>query len=488
VVSGFDRAEAARFLPQATPEECEAFARRQVRARYRLKALHTFHKRNPCRMARIHLLTASAVVIGRFCGFSPSFDAIGEALMPADDEGAPRTAAWRDYEAACESGRPFEVRDEHWMIAHVEDMEAVKRSGLDRAFHEESEARRDDPTWRLLSQHMEMTLGARLIDRSALRGAIAYETAMAQGMATAISRLVRAGSRLLRRYAWDAAKAIALPRREPSRELFTYRKTAFLLALYSCSAFSASAVYRRGLRLRDRGRAAEHDAWPLLAEVLGARVAEVSPAIARFYENPSRFAVRAKLELRTLPAKLWSCAATLLIGQGLYETPEGEIDARFRVYRRADGSMHFVRELYLGDTLRVFDSDFVVRRTKSGPRLFEVFADHGIEVEMRVEPLPERGLVIRGEHVRLRGFPLPTFGIVVEFQSRADGDGRLFIDGRLLMRPRTGFGRFVARTLLRRPEELGAIHYEAEALEARPLPSQLFAAPGAGLAKKSRFA
>ncbi len=74
------------------------------------------------------------------------------------------------------------------------------------------------------------------------------------------------------------------------------------------------------MRLRDRGLTAEGDAWPILSEVLGDRVAEVKPAIVRFYENPSRFAVRAKLELKTIPARFWSCAATLLIGQGLYET------------------------------------------------------------------------------------------------------------------------------------------------------------------------
>ncbi len=487
VLSELDRKEALRYLPTATQEAREAFGHRQLRARRRCAALVAFYRRNPCRMARIHLLTASAVTLGRFCGFSASFDAIGAALMPVDEDGRARTAAWRAYEEACESRRPWVMRDELWMIAHVEDMEAVQREGLDRAFYRESDSRSDDPTWHLLRQHMEMTLGARLLDRSALQGAVPYETAMAQGMATAISRIVRGGSRLVHRYAYEAARALVLPCREPPRGLPSYRRNALWLALHSCTAWTASAVYRRGIRLRDRGLVAEDDAWPLLSEVLGSRVNEVNPAIVRFYENPSRFAVRARLELKTLPARLWSCAATLLIGQGLYETPDGEIDARFRIYRRGDGSMHFVRELYLTEKLRVFDSDFVVRRTRSGPRLFEVFVDHGIEVEMAVEPLPDGGLVIRGERVRVRGLPLPTFGLVVEFRSRVEKEERVAIDGALLMRPRSRIGRFVALTLLRRPEELAAIRYKVEPLDARPLPSQLLAAPGAGLEKNSRL-
>ncbi len=459
VLDAFDRADARRYLPHASPETLEAFATRQLGARRRLAALVAFYRRNPCRMARIHLLTAAAVTLGRFCGFSPAFDAIGEALMPVGAEDTPRSVGWQAYEEACRALRPFEVRDELWMIAHVRDMEAVKREGTDQAFYFEYEAHRDDPTWRLLKQHMEMTLGARLLDRSALQGAIAYETAMAQGIATALSRIVRAGSRLLHRYAAEAVKALLLPSREPPREIPSYRKTALLLAFYACSAFSASTVYRRGVRLRDRGLVADDDAWPLLSEVLGDRVGEVDPAIVRFYGNPSRFPVRARLELHTLPARFWSRAATFLVGQGLYETPEGEIDARFRVYRRGDGSMHFVRELYLGEQLRVFDSDFVIRKLDGRPRLVEVFVDNGVEVEMAVEPLPGGGLVIRGERVRVRGVPVPRFGIVVEFRSRVEDQHYLTIDGALLMRPTSRWGRFLAHSVLRRPEELGAIHY-----------------------------
>ena len=50
--------------------------------------------------------------------------------------------------------------------------------------------------------------------------------------------------------------------------------------------------------------------------------------------------------------------------------------------------MHFVRELYCNGKYRVFDADFVVRKGK----LYEVFTDLNVAIEMIVEPLDGDGL------------------------------------------------------------------------------------------------
>jgi len=132
-----------------------------------------------------------------------------------------------------------------------------------------------------------------------------------------------------------------------------------------------TACLSRGLRARERGRRAEGDAWPLLAQVLGNQVTRSIRSSCVLLES-FRFSVRASLELHTLPARFWSRMTTFLIGQGLYES-DGEFEARFRVFQRSDGSMHFCRELDAGGVLRVFDSDFVVRSHRGRPTLFEVF-------------------------------------------------------------------------------------------------------------------
>jgi hypothetical protein len=463
-----DRTEALKYLPDGGPAGHDAFARRQLRARRRLTLLLEFYRANPCRMSRTHNLAACAITLGRFGGFSPAFDAIGEALMPVDHQGRPRGEAWCRYAEACAAGRPWAVREEMWLTAYMSDLDKVCSSGMDANFYAEADKHASDPIWRLLRRHMEVTVGARVIDSSALAGAVAFETAMAQTMTRGVGRLVTAGWSLLAYYAAETIRALLTPAREPVRHVVGYRRCALELLRHTATAWTASGVYRRGIRQRDRGRGASGEGWPLLERVLGDRVREVHPLVVRFYANPAPFDVKASLELNTIPAKFWSRLATLFVGQGLYESDLAEIDAKFRVFRRADGSMHFVRELYCEGAFRVFDSDFIVRETARGPKLFEVFADLGVDVEMDVKPLPDGGLSIRGSRIYYRNVLVPSFGLRVEFVSRVvrsdQGVEALQIDGSLLMQPRTAWGRVLAYRILRRPERLGRIHYFARPL------------------------
>lgn len=470
-----DLKEARGYLPQASDEELCAFARRQLRARRRLFLLLDFYRQHPCRLTRLHLLAACAIALGRFAGFSKSFDELGDAFMPVDDDGQRRTQEWKLYAEACASRRPLEVRDELWIAAHMKDLETVRNGRLDEAFDEEMRDHEDEPTWLLLKQHMEVTVGARLMDHAALNGMLAYETAFGESLAVTVRRLFTTGWRLLGRYAFETVRALFRFERHGRKEFVSHRRAALELLRYSLSSWSASRVFRRGVRERERGSLQSEDGWALLEEVLGERVNEVHPLIVDFYTNPSRYEVKATLELKTLPAKLWSRLGTLLVGQGLYESDGQEIDARFRVFRRKDGSMHFIRELYCGDAMRVFDSDFIVRQMNGKARLFEVFVDLKVDVEMKVTPMKEGGLSIRCLNFYLRGVRLPATGLQAEFQSRVIENGepgnakQLHIDGHLTMQPRTRLGKFFAYKILRRPEQLACIHYVATPMQQAPI-------------------
>lgn len=133
-----------------------------------------------------------------------------------------------------------------------------------------------------------------------------------------------------------------------------------------------------------------------------------------------------------------------------------EIPTRFRIFERADGSMHFVRELYCNGKYRIFDSDFVVENGK----LYEVFTDMKASVEMQVEATRDGGLLIQSRNFLFHGKRMPSIGLNVEFKSRVENE-TLFIDGQLLMKPKTKAGEFFARKILRRPKNLGSIHYVA---------------------------
>lgn len=464
-----DLQDTRRFLLGASDTAKSEFALRQLHARRRATDLLKFYRQFPCHMSRLHLLTACAVSLGRLCGYSEEFDEMGEHFMPVTHEGAARTPEWEAYIQSCKAGRPAATRDELWIAAHMNDMRIVQTKGLEQRFYEKSSEHSRDPMWAMVQRHMEVTLGSRLMDAAALSGNVAFETAIADSLGLGFRRLFSRGWDLLRYFARETAHAIFVLEHGPRRRLASYRATAFGLLKNTVLCSAAYRTYRRGVKAANRGIERSDASWPLLQEALGSRISQVHPLIVAFYSNPSRFHARVSVHFATLPARLGSMAATLMLGQGLYEAHLDDIETRFRAFRRTDGSLHFVRELYCKDNLRGFDSDFVIRTLDGSPRLFEVFDDLKISVPMKLEPSPDGGLLISGDDIFYRGVRLPSLGLNVEFRSsvvEGDGPAQIRIEGKLLVRPRSGLSRFFVRRLLRRPEELGGIIYLV-----RPLPA-----------------
>ena len=444
------------------PGERHAFAARQLSARRRLYLLRSFYGTCRSRMARMHLLTSAAVVLGRFCGFSATFDAIGDALMPVTDAGAPRTPAWSHYRAACDARKPRGLRDELWVAAHVEDMERVRAEGLDRAFYDEAALHAGNPTYRLMRQHLQMTLDTRLIDHAALAGAVPYEATDL----SPLKRLARGARLLLSAYAAETKHALLRPMVPYRPGASGDREAAFTLLASSVAAWGAGRIYRRGVRLARRGMpAVESDASPLLATVLGARANGVAPLVLELHSNPGRFRMTATLEHDTRAGRFWSWVVTKLVGQPLYEAKAPEMDGQCRLFGRDDGSMRLVRELRAGDAVRFFEADLVLRGDADRPRLVAVFPDEGVEVDLEVEPAGRTGLLVRSRRVLVRGQRLAVVPIAVELRTRraVDASGRagLEIEERLLLQPTTFWGRWLVHGILRRPEELRLIRYHA---------------------------
>jgi hypothetical protein len=464
-----DLQDTRRFLLGASDVAKTEFALRQLHARRRTTQLLRFYRSFPCGMARLHLLTSCAVTLGRLCGYSKEFDEMGEYFMPVSREGIIRTREWDAYLQSCTAGHPAAVRNELWIAAHMNDMNMVQRDGLDKKFYEKSAEHSRDPMWKMVQRHMEVTLGSRLMDSEALSGEVAVETAIAHSLVVGFRRLFSHGWDLLRYFAKETAFAILSPGNGPKRELASYRKTALALLKNTILCSAAYRTYRRGVKARDRGTERSDAHWPLLQETLGAQIDQVHPLIVQFYSNPARFHARVSVHFSTLPARLGSMAATLLLGQGLYEAHLSDIETRFRAFRRDDGSLHFVRELYCQGKLRSFDSDFIIRPLDGSPRLFEVFGDLNVSIPMQMEPATDGGLLIHGEEIFYRGVRLPAMGFHVQFSScvvEHEGQPELRIEGKLKMQPRSVLGKFMVRTLLRRPEELGGITYVVRALSA----------------------
>jgi hypothetical protein len=464
-------ADARAHLGEGSDDEVAAFARRQGAAMARYAALEKFYAANSCRMAVLHSLGGGVAVLSRFPGASAAFERIGALLQPIDAEGRPRDARWKVYARACELGRALEVRDELWIAAHVVDLQQVRREGLEAAFEREAARHPERPVWRLMKNHFAFTLGTRQSDESAAAGAIALETAMSNAIGSSVSRMLRDGG-------WTFARTLVLGLvaffswAEVRPGAPSYRRIALAVLRHAVSALAIVGVWRKGLREAGRGESGAAAQWPILAQTLGDRVGEVHPLVVGFYNNPARYDVRCTLDLYTAPARFWSWMLTMVAGQGLYEAGTRTYEARIRTYRRADGSMHFVREIDTGRALRVFDSDFLVREHRGVPTLFERFAEANLEYELTVTPLgPGLGVSIRGRNLYWRGLHLPTIGLEVEFRSSVEETPEgavLRLEGLLAQRPRTAFGRFLAYRVLRRPELLGCIRYVAVPRAAAP--------------------
>jgi hypothetical protein len=457
-----DLRETERFLLGTSDQAKVDFAQRQLDARRRTTQLLRFYRRFPCRMSRVHLLTSCAVTLGRLCGYSEEFGEMGELFMPVTPQGVPKTREWQVYVEACSLGRPLPVRDELWIAAHMTDMQRVQSDGLDRSFYKTAAEHSRDPMWNMLRRHMEVTLGSRLMDHAALSGDVPFETAIAHSFALGLKQLFSQGWDLLRYFAKETARAILIPARRPKRDLISYRRSAYALLTNTVLSWTAYRTYQRGIKAQERGSERSDARWPLLEKALGPKISQVHPMIVAFYSNPAQFSAHVTVHFTTMPARLASLLATLMLGQGLYEAHMERIEARFRAFSRADGSLHFVRELYCGGVLRAFDSDFVVRDLDGDPRLFEIFTDLNLAVAMEVQPTPGGGLLIRGRDIFYRTVRLPSLGFNVEFQSAVGGSEaqpELRIQGKLLLQPRSWWARFLVRGLFRRPEELGGIDY-----------------------------
>ena len=300
----FDLREAENYLPDSDRSTQMDFAERQFRSRQRFAELKEFYAQNYCRMTRLHLLASCAVTLGRFAGFSKTFDQMGEHFMPLKRDGKPRTDEWREFINACETKMPVEVREELWLAAHFKDLQNVRENGLYEKFETEAETKKNDPTWRLLKQHMDVALGVRLMDNSAITGLLPYETAIADSLVLTVKKLVTAASKLVFLYTKEFARAVFAFREKTPENLISYRRTAFDMLKNLLLSFTVSKIFRRGVRTRERGENGARGKLVAARNGDGKRSRENSPFDPRFLFKPVAFRRNGDAETRNSARKI----------------------------------------------------------------------------------------------------------------------------------------------------------------------------------------
>ncbi|MEZ4241483.1 MAG: hypothetical protein R3F59_36105 [Myxococcota bacterium] len=456
-----ERADAVRF---GVDHDAEAFVARQRAARLRVALLSAFYTRYPCRMGALHQLAGAGIAVARFAGRSPAYDAIGDGVMPVDRDGRPRTAAWQAYVAAFDEGCPADLLEERWLAAHLADMEQVKGEGWVEAFAAEHDAHRHDPSWDDLAEHMAVTLGTRVQDAEALSGRVALETAMATSLAAVVRRQLGTGLGLVRTFAWAAARGVVHGGPHVGPGLPSDRRLVWGLVRQTAALLRITRVFRLGVRRRARGAAPPPgSAWslaPALAAVTGDDHHRIEPRVADFFDRMDAWRTTASVHLYHRAGRWAAALGTLLVGQGMDEEDLVEVDARFRLFRRDDGSLHFVREFWCADAVRVFDSDFVVRDVDGQPTILEVFQDLGVAARMRTTVEADGGVTMAVVGLFVRGVPLGVGPVRVCFTTRPEPE-RLVVQGTLDLAPARPWSRWFWHRLLGLPARVGEIRYYA---------------------------
>lgn len=464
-------AEARRYVDD---HEVPGFVERQRRARLRVGLTRAFYLRYPSRMSALQMLAVTGVALIRIAARSPAYDAITALLTPVGDDGLPRTEAWHAYVRAFEEGRPRDYLEERWLAAHVADMAQVRAEGWVEAFEAELAAHRDDPRWRAPAHHMAVTLGTRANDAQAIGGQVALETAMASALLRVLRNQAIVGLALLAAHVGASVRAVLTGGPWVPPHLPSDRQLVAWLCGATLRLPRVGRVVRVGIKRTSRGAAAPRGVWslrPALDEVLGDEAARLHPLVERMFDRMADFRMTASVHLHHGLGSWVAWAAVLLVGQGMYEQDLDEVDARFDLFRRDDGSMHFVREFWCADAIRVFDSDFLVREVE-GRRVFvEQFSDLGLAAQMHTERLEDGGLAMTIVRVFVRGVPVGVGPFYVRFETRPVAEDRLAVEGVCDLRATSRLSRWFWHRLLRLPERLGAIRYAATPQIAATMPT-----------------
>ena len=123
--------------------------------------------------------------------------------------------------------------------------------------------------------------------------------------------------------------------------------------------------------------------------------------------------------------------------------------------------MHFVREFWCEDSVRVFDSNFVVREVDGAPTLLEVFEEVGVAAQMQTEVLDDGGISMTIVGLFIRGIRVGVGPWLVRFETRPTAEGSLSVQGILRLETRSWLSRTWWHGVLGLPSLVGEIRYLA---------------------------
>jgi len=180
---------------------------------------------------------------------------------------------------------------------------------------------------------------------------------------------------MVRRYWWEAFARWPCPKENHARGSRQLSSAGSPAGSYSFHCVEClSSFTGRGMRDRDGAAALPKTAGAPGRRARAPESSEIHPLIVRFLSEPRHFPVRVKSTAH-LPANSVGRDHAPARSRSVCRNRIRGRRANFRVFRRRTAPCTFLRELYMADTLRVFDSVLCRAHRKRRACTVRVFVD-----------------------------------------------------------------------------------------------------------------
>ncbi len=409
---------------------------RNVQARVRSELIADFDEEYPVAPGAILNYSANVLSLHKTYGENEFYGMVPNAIMPVDNDGAPKNQLWRDftdaYDQHKESGNPsYEELEKLWIRAHMEDFAAVDAPGFQEKMDAFWEAAAFDPALESMAVYTKaMVLGRSLFDRAREEN-LTEAAAMAESLGHFGKTMAESGMfPFLKEDVQSALDYFKHDRHEPShddRGLPTDRTFAERAAAGAVGIGGLASLLARGYSQKWSGAEKRPEADELMDITEGMtpeQASQLDPMVIDFYNNPTRYDMTAVADMPQMHMFM-SEAMSLVSGMGnIPMQKEGESTAtpapvEQELWKDEDGKVHWDRDIVVDGHKETL---FHATMEMEGGQLKETFDIRGVEVPLYFDVTPYNG----GVQILLdtdKSSPMAPKSIV--FHAVPDGDGML---------------------------------------------------------------
>lgn len=368
----------------------------------RSQLIEAFYAKYPAPHAGVHLYSANMLSMnGAYA--SPMANTLANAIMPVDNTGKPKNAAWQAYADACDSrqatGSPSaQVVERLWWKAHMADFMIIDTPGFQKLLGDFWRQEAQDPALKPLGTYARaMITGRANFERD--RKTTSEDRAFVTFIRHFTTTIVKDGAFPFWRQDLEEAAGWLKNRNAPELDDRGLPTDATLFARAAKGLGEMTGLRHtiaRGLKqmVTRTGDRTPVDSMVDLAKVLTpAQLAQVDPRVLAFYKNPARFDVHAGTEVQDglLSQLVMGTIAPRLAGMSkLPDRVEGfeNYPLESEIYQDDQGGTHWDRYVMVDGERKPL---FLAKFETEGKQVKETFSVRGKEVALYFDVVPHQG-------------------------------------------------------------------------------------------------